>query len=306
VVTRSDRSVRGRDRWKTRRCAFLTIHDLGGYVTDDELVHAPLRERGIVVEPVPWDRPGVAWERYDLVVIRSTWDYHERVDEFLATLAGIAQRAPLRNDPAQVAWNARKSYLGDLAARGVPIVPTVFRDRLAPGELAELFDELGADEIVVKPLVGANAHGAFRLDRATLRARGAEAERWFAERALLAQPFVPSVLADGEWSLCFLGGAPSHAIRKVPRSGDFRVQEEHGASIHAATAEPALWAAGAAALGAFDKPPLYARADFVRADDGASFWLMELELIEPSLYLRMDPGAPERFATAIAAALRRD
>ncbi len=285
-----------------RHCAFLTLADPADYVIDDEHAYEPLRALGWRVEAVPWNRPGVAWGEFELVVIRSTWDYHHDPDAFLAVLAEIErQGVRLENRLDLVRWNLRKTYLRDLAARGVQIVPTVWRDRLGAGELERLLEEVPGAEAVIKPVVGANAEGAFRLDRRAARRRAGEVEEYFSDRALMAQPLVRAVLEEGELSLFYFGGEHSHTILKTPESGDFRVQEEHGGNIRAVVAEDALRDAGRAALEAVGEAPLYLRADFVRSNDGASFWLMELELIEPSLYLRMDPQAPGRFARALGA-----
>ncbi len=279
-------------------CAFLTLDDPTGFVIDDHLAYGPLQDLGWHVEDVPWRR-AASWDAYDAVVIRSTWDYQRHPDAFLAALADIERAGtPLFNGLDLVRWNLRKTYLRDLAARGIPVVPTVWRDRLLPGELPGLLEEVGADEVVVKPVVGANADGAFRLDRRAARERAAEVESYYADRALMAQPFVPAVTGEGEFSVFYFNGGHSHTIRKTPKAADFRVQEEHGGIIRAVSAAADLRAAGDAALGAIGEAPLYARADFVRAGDGG-FWLMELELIEPALYLRTDAGAPERFARAL-------
>ena len=281
-----------------KRCAFLTLHDPTGFVIDDELAIEPLARRGVAVETLPWDRPGVDWKRYDLVVMRSTWDYQHHADRFLTTLASIEHSGtPLHNSLAVTRWNMQKTYLRDLAAQGVPTVPTLWRERLEPGALLPLFDELQCEEAVIKPVMSANAQGAWRLDRASAAAQATEIEAYYAQRALMLQPFEPGILAEGEFSLIYFNGALSHSILKVPKRGDFRVQEEHGADILAVAAEPVLIAAGAAAMKAIGQRLLYARVDLVR--HGEEFRVMEFELIEPAIYLRMDPGAPERFADAV-------
>jgi glutathione synthase/RimK-type ligase-like ATP-grasp enzyme len=280
-------------------CAFLTLDDPSPYVIDDELAIAPLQALGWQVELVSWRRPA-AWRDYDAVVIRSTYDYTEAPDHFLAVLETIEHSGTsLFNGVQTVRWNLRKTYLRDLANRGVPVVPTVWRDRLRPGELPELLRATGADQAVVKPVVGASAGGAYRLDARTLRDRTDEIEAWYADRALMAQPFIPTIVTEGEFSLFYFNGEHSHTILKTPREGDFRVQEEHGGLIRPVRAQAGLLAAARTVLAAIGPVPLYVRADFVRAGDGERFWLMELELIEPSLYLRTDPGAPQRFARAI-------
>jgi len=164
--------------------------------------------------------------------------------------------------------------------------------------LADLIEEVGTDEVVIKPVVGLNAHGAFRLDAQRARTRADELCAYYADRALLAQPFLTAITTEGEFSLFYFNGELSHTILKLPKPADFRVQEEHGGIIRAVEADDALRKAGDSAMRAIGTVPLYARADFVRAS-GSTYWLMELELIEPSLYLRMDKGAPERFARAL-------
>ncbi len=284
-----------------RRVAFLSLDDPTGFVIDDALAVAPLARLGVAVETVSW-RADADWGAFEAVVIRSPWDYIDHPDAFLAVLAAIdASGAALLNGLATVRWNLRKTYLRDLEAAGVPVIPTVWRDRLAPGGTAGLFDAVGADEIVVKPVVGANASGAFRLARAAPRA--AEIEAHYADRALMAQPFVPSVVDEGEFSVFAFNGAISHTILKTPKPRDFRVQEEHGGLITAVAPAPALLAAAQRAFDAVDAATgerlLYARADLVRAP-GGGFWTMEVELVEPALYFRMDDGAAGRFAEALA------
>jgi hypothetical protein len=285
-----------------RRAAFLTLHDPTGFVIDDELAVLPLARRGIPVETIAWDKPGVDWRRYALVVIRSTWDYYHQADRFLATLEAI-ERAGVRleNGSGIVRWNMQKDYLRDLAAKGIEIVPTFWREGLAPGELVPLFEELRSAEGVIKPTMSGTAQGAWRLDAARARAHATEIEAYYANRPLMMQPFERGIVEEGEFSMMYFNGRHSHSILKVPRAGEFRVQEEFGSEIRPIAPEPALLAAGDAAIAAVGQRLLYARVDFVRSD--GEFRLMELELVEPSLYLRADPGAADRFADAVAALL---
>jgi hypothetical protein len=285
-----------------RRIAFLTMHDPSGFVIDDELAVLPLARRGIQVETIPWDWPGIDWRQYALVVIRSTWDYQHKAREFLDVLEGI-ERLGVRLDNGSeiVRWNMQKSYLRDLAGRGVEIVPTFWREGLRRGELVPLFEELRSDEGVIKPVMSSNAQGAWRLDAKRARELAPEIEAYFAGRPLMMQPFERGITEEGEFSLVYLNGQHSHSLLKTPRRGDFRVQEEHGSAIVAITPEPALREAGDAAIAAVGQKLLYARVDLVRS--GNAFRVMELELVEPSMYLRIEPGAPDRFADAIASRL---
>ena len=281
------------------RCAFLTLEDPTGFVIDDELAYAPLAALGWRVEAIPWSHKA-DWEIYDAVVIRSTWDYIKNPEAFLDALGEIERSGTtLFNSLELVRWNLHKTYLRDLAAHGVPIVPTIWRERLLPNELPQLLAEVGTAEVVLKPVVGLNAQGAFRLDAQTARSRAEEVGAYYAERAFMAQPFLSAITTEGEYSLFYFNGEYSHAISKVPKATDFRVQEEHGGVITAVAADDTLRAAGDAALRALGTVPLYARADFVRANNGSGYWLMELELIEPALYFRTDPGAAKCFARAL-------
>ena len=278
------------------------MHDPSGFVIDDELAVLPLARRGIQVETIPWDRPGIDWRQYALVVIRSTWDYQHDAESFLRMLETIENAGVrLENGSEIVRWNMRKSYLRDLAARGIEIVPTFWREGLRRGELVPLFEELRSAEGVIKPVLSSNAQGAWRLDAERARALAPEIEAYFAGKPLMMQPFERGVVEEGEYSMIYLSGSHSHTILKKPKVGDFRVQEEHGSAITLVEPEPALLAAGNAAIGAVGQKLLYARADLVRSGD--AFRVMELELVEPSLYLRIDHGAPERFADAVTSLL---
>ncbi|MGH8129916.1 MAG: ATP-grasp domain-containing protein [Steroidobacteraceae bacterium] len=281
-----------------RRATFLTLSDSSGFVIDDDLALAPLAKRGWEVETLPWNRRETDWKRFDLVVIRSTWDYQHHAEPFLGVLAEIERSGTrLANSSQIVRWNMRKTYLKDLAARGVATVPTLWRDQLGPDELLPLFDEMQSDEAVIKPVMSGNAEGTWRLDRVTAQAMATEIEAYFAQRPLMIQPFERGIVDEGEFSMIYLNGLHSHSILKVPKHGDFRVQEEHGSDIRSVSPEPALRTAGDAAIAAIGHKLLYARADLVRSGD--DFLVMELELVEPALYLRMDPGAPDCFADAV-------
>jgi hypothetical protein len=285
-----------------RRVAFLTLHDPGGFVIDDELAVLPLARRQVKVDTIPWNRPGVDWRQYALVVVRSAWDYQHHADEFVGVLEEIERQGVRLENGSEIArWNMRKTYLRELAARGIETVPTFWREGLAPGELVPLFEELRSREAVIKPVTSGNAQGAWRLDAESARAQATEIEAYYAGRPLMMQPFEPGIVEEGEFSAIYLNGTHSHSILKVPKRGDFRVQEEYGSKIASIAPEPALLAAGDAAIAAVGQKLLYARADFVRSGD--AFRLMELELVEPSLYLRTDPAAPDRFAEAIVSLL---
>lgn len=293
------------DRSQPPHLAFLTIADMGDYISDDSLAADELRRRGARVTFLPWDSDP-DWTQFDLVVIRTTWDYQERPRQFLAVLRQIeALGVPLHNESPVAAWNMRKTYLRDLATAGVPIVPSHFLPALHEKEqLSALFAACASEEIILKPQVGASAIDTFRLRPADLPRRWPDLQRAFATRPLLGQPFLPRVLSEGEYSLIYLDGAFSHALLKTPQPGDFRSQEEYGGVITAVSPQPDLLAVSDHALAVAGEGLLYGRVDLVRDTAGAPR-LMELELIEPALYLRTDPAAPGRFAAAVLGRLPR-
>ncbi len=205
-----------------RRCAFLTLEDSTGYVIDDQLAYAPLAILGWRVEAIPWSRPNVEWNTYHAVVIRSTWNYVTHPDEFLGVLSEIERSGtPLFNGLDLVRWNVRKTYLRDLAERGVPVVPTIWRERLHRGELQHLIDEVGTAEVVIKPVIGANARGTFHLDAQSALSRADELSAYYADRALLAQPFISAITTEGEFSLVYFNGEYSHSISRCLRQPTF-------------------------------------------------------------------------------------
>jgi len=281
-----------------RRLAFLTIEDRGDFVMDDELAIAELARRDVQVEQVPWRRPATNWRAYDGVVIRTTWDYQRDLAGFLALIEEIERLGvPLANPAALVRWNARKTYLADLAARGVPTVPTRRGRGLSAGELRGLPSALAMDELVLKPVVGANADDTYRVSDRVGDDALAEIAARYADREWMAQPFLSSILDEGEVSTFHFHGRLSHAVTKRPRQGDFRVQEEHGGHIEPCAPDAETRRVADAVLAALDRPPLQARVDLVRLE-GGSLAVMELELIEPALYFRMDEEAPRNFARA--------
>ncbi len=273
------------------------MQDMTGFVAYDHLAIEPLQQLGWQVQFTPWDRPETDWNEFDAVVIRSTWDYQHRVGEFIQVLRQIeASRARLFN-PLQVClWNMNKVYLRELSDKGCAVLPTVWFDRLAAEDLDGIWQRWDAERLVVKPAVGANADHAYVLARGS-RAGTTEAMETYRMRPGLVQPFVDAIEFEGEYSLFFFGGEYSHTIRKRPKPGDFRVQEEHGGIIESCPASGDLRHAAAAVLQHIDGPLLYARVDLVRYLD--RWCVMEIELIEPSLYFSYADSAPRAFAAAL-------
>jgi hypothetical protein len=281
-----------------RRCAYLTMRDPGDFVTDYHVSFEAMAAFGWHVETVTWDDPGQRWNDFDAVYICTPWDYPDKQQQFIEVLTAIDRSsAVLVNDLSLVHWTLEKTYLQDLAGQGAAIVPSLWHEAFDDGQVPGWFEALKAQKVVVKPQVGANAQDTFVLERPIPGATLAELARIFAHKPFFVQPFMHRVQTDGEYSLFFFGNEYSHAIRKIPEPGDFRTQEEHGAEILSITATAGMIAAAERILALVHPAPAYVRADFV-ADDSDNYLLMELELIEPSLYLRTDQGAALRFAAA--------
>lgn len=281
-----------------RTCAFLTMENTAGWAIDADLAIAPLQALGWQVEWISWRRPDVNWSHYDAVYIGTPWDYPDDPELFMSVLIEIDRSpAALVNDIALVHWNLSKTYLRDLEQRGADIVPSIWCDTLREDRLDSSFDEHATGSVIVKPVVSTNATDTFMLPRKMSANARERVLSVFVNRGCVVQPFIANIQSEGEYSLFYFGNEFSHAILKTPKTDDFRVQEEHGASLLPVDPEDALRAAADHVLGLVTPEPVYARCDFVRAADGR-FLVMELELIEPSMYLRMQEGSAEKFAAA--------
>jgi glutathione synthase/RimK-type ligase-like ATP-grasp enzyme len=254
---------------------------------ESHLLVAELERLGISAPVVPWTDPGAG--EADVVLIRTTWDYTSRRDEFVEWCERTSARAPVLNPPEVVRWNSHKGYLRELARAGVPTVPT--RVVTHAGEAP--FD--GA--VVVKPAVSSGAFGAGRFAAGDPGAREHLLGVLEAGDAIV-QPYVPSVAERGERSLIYLGGELSHAVNKQPAAGDYRVQSHYGGVVTRHEPTSSELAAAEAALAQVTEPLTYARVDLVEGEEGPM--VIELELIEPELFLGIEPAAPGRLAELVA------
>lgn len=254
-----------------------------------------LAAAGAEVEPVVWSS-GRDLGGFDLVLPLVAWGYHKDYARWLDLLDRLeGQRARVENPLPLLRWNGDKAYLAELGSLGVPTVPTLVVETLDEAALACARDFFRCAEIVVKPPVSASAHGAFRLaedDAFPEPVRG---------RRMLAQPWISSITSTGEYSLMFFSGAFSHAVSKVPVPGEFRVQPEYGGIIARCDPPPEALAVALAALSAAPTPTTYARVDVIAGNNG-EYQVIELELIEPALFLAQAPEVGPLFAAAVLAA----
>lgn len=287
--------------------AIVTSRDYARYHEDDLPLIDALASRGVRCTPAVWDDAGFDWTRPAALLVRTPWDYYRRWDEFARFLDRIESlRLHVINPVPTLRWNADKHYLLELAAAGLPVVPTRWVARGDDEALAAAVRAFGADQVVVKPAVSGSAWRTWRFAPDELARRAGEIAPALAAGAMLVQPYLPAIAREGEWSLLFFGGRYSHAILKRPAAGDFRVQERHGGTFEALEPDAAIVAAAARvveALPALGHPGcLYARVDGVLGTRG--FELMELEVLEPQLFLTGRPEAAARFAEVLVAALR--
>jgi glutathione synthase/RimK-type ligase-like ATP-grasp enzyme len=260
-----------------------------------------LHMAGIEATPVIWNDPTVDWSAYDALLVRSIWDYHLHADDFQAWLSRLDQsKIPVWNPVDVLRWNHHKFYLRELEQRGVAIAPTLFFRR---GDTTVLERVLAAGwrKVVIKPAVSASGYRthAFRADTTEAKWHIEEAS---AHGDFLIQPFLAGIRDSGEVSMIFFNGKYSHAVLKKPRAGEFRVQAEHGGHEVAYSPAAEIIRAGETILGKTGMPLLYARVDGLV--EGGQFVLMELELIEPDLFLDNAHGSINRLAEELVNRIR--
>ena len=281
--------------------AFLTTDNLEDFFVWDNLLIAPFAQHGITIETISWHAKNVDWSRFNAVIVRSTWDYQDDAESFIATLSEIEKSGTrLLNSFKLMQWNVSKEYLQTLEQQGVEIIPSQFFQQADSGLIQSHFAYFETDELIIKPLISANSDNTFRLTRSALAAQTELLDSIFQTTPCVIQPFLSSVVDEGEYSLFYFNGQYSHTIKKVPKQGDFRVQEEHGGQLHTVQPNAALLDTAEHVLGQLPESSLYARIDLLRSKSTSphTWQLMEVELIEPSLYFNMDEDSPERFVQA--------
>ena len=267
---------------------------------EDFAIVAPLAaEAGIAFEIIRWDAPDLLARGFDAAIVRSTWDYADRADAFALRLEALERAGVRVFNPADVVrWNARKTYLEELASKGAPTIPTLWADAATPRDVARVFETFEAAEIVVKPQFGAGSRDTIRLRRNGW----SEGDLVGASRgAVMMQPFLPSIETTGELSLFWFGGRPAHAIRKLPAAGGWYANVD-GARFARGEASAGERAAAELVMALAPAGVLYARVDLVDGPDGRPR-LIELEAIEPYLFLGFAPEGAAPFVAALRSAL---
>ncbi|MAU13069.1 MAG: hypothetical protein CL607_24845 [Anaerolineaceae bacterium] len=264
-----------------------------------------LKRHGIEAEFVIWDDECIDWSRYDAVLVRSIWNYHEKPQIFLDWLSSLeSQSIPVANKPDILRWNMDKRYLRDLAVHNIPTLPTVWVEDSCKTSLLTILETNTWQEAVIKPTVSNSAINTWRTDIASAKSDQARFEALMQRKRVMVQQFAPQI-ATGEYSFLFFGGTFSHLVLKKPAENAYFVQAEYGGTTTLIDAIEAHYVEQAedilsAATQIIGHTPTYARVDVI--DDGGTLVLMELELIEPELFLLTD-DITQRCADAVASDL---
>jgi glutathione synthase/RimK-type ligase-like ATP-grasp enzyme len=285
--------------------ALATCYEFSNLIEDEAPLVSALERRGIIVTPVVWDSPEVSWTAYDMIVVRNIWDYYRQPQTFVAWLDYLeAKQIRLYNPIPLLRWNMNKQYLAQLSQQGIRILPTVFVRHISQN-LVQTLAEKGWQEAVAKPLISGSGENTWRINPQNAADFQAQFDFIQARFGTMIQPYASQIADEGEYSLVFFNGEFSHAVLKRPAPSGFFVQSEHGGSTMPIAVSSEIIAQAKAALDATQAitniMPLYARVDGF-LDEGI-FVLMELECIEPELFMRYDESAGERFAELIIASL---
>lgn len=269
--------------------ALVTYTDYGAYHSqtteneDDQLIEY-LQSKGLTLEKAIWNDSNVNWGKYDFVLLKSPWDYFNLIDDFYTWLNALeAKQIKLFNPISTVKWNADKHYLQDIKEAGLKIAPCIFLKKETAIELKPYFEKLNTNTLIVKPAVSGGSKNTFKITAENVDLMNKELNLLLSEEDFIIQPFLKEIEENGEWSLVFFGGEFSHALLKKAKTGDFRVQHVFGGTVHPQTPSKELIAIAQQYVNQFAKNCLYARVDGVMVEE--EFLLMELELIEPFLFL---------------------
>lgn len=280
-----------------KNLALVTYNQLPELNYSDRLLSDPFKKYGFATEIIPWDKKNVRWKDFDLVIIRSCWDYHHRIPEFLDWLNRMEiLKGHIWNPVNIIRWNLNKKYLIELEKKNVPIIPTLFIDKKNVKNIRNLLNEKDWRKIIIKPAVGASSYLITKIKAGELSSESPEIKSVLKQSEAIIQPFMEEITTEGEYSFIFINKKFSHAIHKIPKKHEFRTQPEFGAKEVLYKPEQCLIIQTQKILGEVDSPLLYARVDGLIIDN--QFYLMELELIEPYLYFEKAENSAENFAEA--------
>jgi len=277
------------------RVAIATFERLPNLIADDQLFLRELTQAGLTVEPAVWSDSSIDWPSFSSVVIRSCWDYHYHHEVFLEWLAKVEELGvPIWNRPNVVRWNIDKIYLRDLQEKGFQVPPTIWVEKGDNIDLTDLLRSQGWRRAVLKPRVSASGHRTVLVEEGSVEQE--QLGSIFRESGGLVQQFLGEVETEGEWSLLFFNKNYSHAVLKRPKSSEFRIQIEHGGTFDLAMPPSEYIQVAQRIVDSIEEPLLFARVDGIPVD--GKFTLMELELIEPYLFLGETQSAVQQLVKA--------
>ena len=264
---------------------------------EETLVTDALHALGYRTKRVSWSDATVKWDEADWIVIRTTWDYFDRLPEFKLWLNRIP-KPKIINPFTLLQWNIDKHYLNDLAKKNLSVVPTKIIPKGSIANLLERVAEWDASEFIIKPTIAGAARLTYRLKRDELTSFEPKLMEFLAHEDFIIQPFVANVISFGELSLMVMGGVYTHGVRKQVKRGDFRVQDDFGGTVEAYQASKEEQNLAEQVVAQIQPQPVYARVDLLRNDAG-DWMVSEVELVEPELWFRFSPDAATQYAAAI-------
>lgn len=265
---------------------------------EDTLVIEALEKQGLKSIKLSWDDPNFDWSTTKYALFRSTWDYFYRFDEFSIWLDKASQQTQFLNFESIIRWNIDKHYLQDLINKGIHCPPTEFIERGEQITLADLYAKYNFNETVLKPAISGTSRHTFKLNPDNLAKYETIFKELISKETMLLQPFQYNIIEKGEISLVLIDGKYTHAVLKVAKEGDFRVQDSFGGTVHEYHPTYDEIAFAEKAINTCDPKPIYARVD-IFTDNDNQIALAELELVEPELWFRNNPKAADDLAKAI-------
>jgi len=267
---------------------------------EDQLVFDSLKEEGLNVERKSWSDPDFDWSTTKFILFRSTWDYFDRYEEFSKWLQEVSSKTTLLNSANLIHWNIDKHYLLDLEKKGIHICESHFIEQGTTTTLVELHKQLGWEKTVLKPCISGAARHTYKLELDTLEKHENIFQELIANEAMMLQPFQENIMTKGEYSFVVINGNYTHAVLKIAKPGDFRVQDDFGGTVHEHNASKEEITFAENAVKACIDDPMYARVDVI-IDNNNKLAISEIELIEPELWFRKHHDA----ATLLAKSIKR-
>lgn len=287
------------------KIAFVTSSVKPDFAGNDLTVVDSLRLAGAEVKPLPWDVDSNEWNSFDLVVMRSCWNYHLHPEKFIQWIDRMEkQKVKMLNSLTIARWNLHKGYLQELESKGIQIPETIFLSKGSKINLGSIMKERNWKKVVAKPAISATAFNTLLISREKADQHQAKLESLLAHSDMLVQKFMSEIQEQGEWSLIFFDKKFSHAVLKQPAEKDFRVQHDFGGTATNNAPPPFVLRQAEKIIDLINEPLLYARVDGVVSKN--KFLLMELELIEPMLFLDSENGSANTFAKAMTNCIKNN